>query len=217
MEKIDVFNDGFVELIEVMGNDLKVVNTARVSYGKESSEFTDKDAKLLNYLWQHEHTSPFRHCYLTFRLRTPIFVLRQWMKHQIGCSWNEQSARYTELRHGFFKPNTWRMQDTKNKQSSAGEILESEKAFEILNNVYSVCEKAYDDLLTLGVCREQARVLLPIASYSECIWTTSLQAVLHFLKLRMDTGAQLEIQQYAQAVHTLTSQHFPETLKLFDF
>lgn len=217
MEKINVSNDGFVELVEIMGNDLKVVNTARVSYGKESTDFTDKDAKLLNYLWQHEHTSPFRHCYLTFRLRTPIFVLRQWMKHQIGCSWNEQSARYTELRHGFFKPETWRMQDSKNKQSSAGEIVETEKAFEILDHVYATCEKAYDDLLTLGVCREQARVLLPIASYSECIWTASLQAVLHFLKLRLDNGAQLEIQQYARAVHTITAHHFPETLKMIDF
>jgi thymidylate synthase (FAD) len=212
--KINVQNEGFVEYVDHMGDDLRVVNVARVSYNKISNEWSDADAKLLNYLWTHEHTSPFRHPQITFRLRSPIFVLRQWMKHQVGCSWNEQSARYTELRHGFYIPETWRLQDTKNKQSSAGEILEPQKAFEILNKAYDTCQQCYDDLLKLGVCREQARILLPVASYSECIWTASLQSVLHFLQLRNDKGAQLEIQQYAQAIHTITAQYFPETLKM---
>jgi thymidylate synthase (FAD) len=212
--KINVQNEGFVEYVDHMGDDLRVVNVARVSYNKTSDQWTEADEKLLKYLWVHEHTSPFRHPQITFRLRVPIFVLRQWMKHQVGCAWNEQSARYTELRHGFFRPETWRMQDAKNKQSSAGEILDPTKAFEILDHVYATCENGYNDLLKLGVCREQARVLLPVASYSECIWTASLQSVLHFLQLRSEKGAQLEIQEYAQAIYKITALHFPETLKM---
>lgn len=212
--KIDIHNEGFVEYVDHLGDDLRVVNVARVSYNKTSDQWTEADEKLLKYLWTHEHTSPFRHPQITFRLRAPIFVLRQWMKHQIGCAWNEQSARYTELRHGFYIPETWRLQDAKNKQSSAGEILEPNKAFEILDHVYTTCENGYNDLLKLGVCREQARILLPVSSYSECIWTASLQAVLHFLQLRSEKGAQLEIQQYAHAIHNITAQHFPETLKM---
>jgi thymidylate synthase (FAD) len=214
--KKNIFNDGFVELIDSMGDDLKVVNTARVSYGKESQEFTDKDMKLLHYLWDHEHTSPFRHCFLSFRIRAPIFVLRQWMKHQIGCSWNEQSARYTELKHGCFAPDTWRYQDTKNKQSSQGAIEDQEQAFELMNDVYELAYKNYEKLLDLGVCREQARIVLPVAVYSECIWTTSLQGLMHFIELRADKASQYEIQLYAQAVKELAYGHFKNSIDLLN-
>jgi len=210
----DVFNDGFVEVIDSMGDDLRVVNVARVSYGKESKDFTDRDLKLLNYLWQHEHTSPFRHCFISFRVRAPIFVLRQWMKHQIGCAWNEQSGRYTELRHGEFKPDTWRYQDDKNKQSSHGAIENQEQATQLMNEVYDLAFENYEKLLQLGVCREQARIVLPLSSYSECIWTTSLQGLMHFIQLRIDKASQYEIQVYAQAVKELAYEHFKHSIEL---
>ena len=214
--RIDIFNDGFVELVDSMGDDLKVVNTARVSYGKQSQDFTDKDMKLLNYLWDNEHTSPFRHCFLSFRIRAPIFVLRQWMKHQIGCSWNEQSARYTELKHGCFAPDTWRVQDTKNKQSSLGAIDDQDQAFSLMNDVYELAYSNYQKLIDLGVCREQARIVLPLGIYSECIWTTSLQGLLHFIELRSDKASQYEIQLYAQAVKQLAYDKFKHSIELLN-
>ena len=94
-------NDGFVELVDHMGDDLAIVNAARVSYAGESKEWTNKDEKLLRYLWDHNHSSPFRHGNIKFRIKAPIFVLRQWMKHQVGCAWNEQSARYTKIEESF--------------------------------------------------------------------------------------------------------------------
>lgn len=214
--RIDIFNDGFVELVDSMGDDLKVVNTARVSYGKQSQDFTEKDQKLLNYLWDNEHTSPFRHCFLSFRIRAPIFVLRQWMKHQIGCSWNEQSARYTELKYGCFAPDTWRVQDTKNKQSSQGAIDDQEQAFSLMNDVYELAYSNYEKLLDLGVCREQARIVLPLGIYSECIWTTSLQGLLHFIELRSDKASQYEIQLYAQAIKQLAYDKFKHSIELLN-
>ena len=214
--RIDIFNDGFVELVDSMGNDLSVVNTARVSYGKQSQDFTEKDLKLLNYLWDNDHTSPFRHCFLSFRIRAPIFVLRQWMKHQIGCSWNEQSGRYTELKHGCFTPDTWRVQDTKNKQSSHGAVENQDQAFNLMNEVYDLAYSNYEKLLDLGVCREQARIVLPLGIYSECIWTTSLQGLLHFIELRSDKASQYEIQVYAQAVKQLAYDQFKNSIDLLN-
>ena len=139
--KIEV-NDGFVELIDHMGDDLAIVNAARVSYAGESKEWTGKDEKLLRYLWDHNHSSPFRHGNLKFRIKAPIFVLRQWMKHQVGCAWNEQSARYTEIKESFFYPEHFRLQDTKNKQSSFG-YLDDDADMDI------VPDSLYDSLLDL--------------------------------------------------------------------
>lgn len=213
---VKVHNDGFVRYISHLGDDLSVVNCARVSYNKKKDEFGEKDQKLLEYLWENEHTSPFRHQYVSFTIRAPIFVLRQWMKHTIGCSWNEQSARYTELRHGFFRPSIWRVQDTNNKQSSLGEIVTPDTANDILDKTYNVIEKAYNELLALGVCREQARIVLPVGAYSECVWTASLQAIMHFLALRKASGAQSEIRDYAIAIETIVKQLFPTTIDLMN-
>jgi thymidylate synthase (FAD) len=211
---IKVHNDGFVRYEDHSGDDLRVVNAARVSYHKFKESWDSNDDKLIKYLWDNEHTSPFRHAHITFVIRAPIFVLRQWMKHQVGCAWNEQSARYTELRNGFFVPDTWRLQDTKNKQSSAGEILDPQKAFEVLDNVYETINKGYDDLLSLGVCREQARILLPVGAFSECMWTASLHAIMHFLRLRTDSNAQSEIRDYANAIEKICLEHFPKSIEL---
>jgi thymidylate synthase (FAD) len=206
-----VLNKGFVGLVDHMGSDLSVVNAARVSYGKRSTEFSAADDKLIRYLWRNKHTSPFRHASLQFHIKAPIFVLRQWMKHQVGCSWNEISGRYVEFLPEFYVPEEFRKQSKLNKQGSTGTIEEKDKAALIYETSLNYAFRDYARLLELGVCREQARMTLPTALYSECYWTTSLQAVLHFIKLRSDSHSQWEIQQYANAIKGIVEPLFPTT------
>lgn len=215
--KIDVF-DGFVELVDVFGDDLSIVNSARVSFGAQTDEFTERDKKLMRYLWQHDHTSPFRMASVKFRVKAPVFVLRQWMKHVIGCSWNEASARYTEIKEEFFKPVTWRLQHKTSKQSSYGQVNEELRceAFERLEASYALAYTNYKWMLEHGICREQARVLLPVGMYSSCIWKADLQAIMHFLALRLDEHAQEEIREFAQAVKQIVCTLFPESMRLLD-
>ena len=215
--KINV-SDGFVELVDHMGDDLAIVNAARVSYAGASDEWTDRDEKLLRYLWDHDHSSPFRHGNIKFRIKAPIFILRQWMKHQVGCAWNEQSARYTKIEESFFYPDHFRLQDTKNKQGSSGYLDDNreDEALTLLAQGYQVAYYNYLRLLDLGVCREQARMILPVGIYSECIWSASTQAIMHFLKLRLDHHSQFEMQEFAKAVYTIASTIFPKTMELID-
>lgn len=213
---IKVLDRGFVRLVDMMGSDLSVVNAARVSFGKRKDHFEDKDKKLIQYLAQHEHTSPFRHAYVQFHVKAPIFVFRQWMKHQVGCSWNEISGRYVEFPDDeFFIPTSFRQQSKDNKQGSEGEIEVNHR--ESARLAYeTACKHAvaeYKNLLSLGVCREQARCILPLGLYSEVYWTTSLQAVAHFIRLRSEGHAQWEIQQYAHAVRALVETTFPASLE----
>lgn len=215
--KIDVY-EGFVELVDVFGDDLSIVNAARVSFSAEASEFTEKDQRLMRYLWQHDHTSPFRMASVKFRVKAPVFVLRQWMKHVIGCSWNEASARYTEIKEEFFKPTAWRLQHKTSKQSSYGETSTqiSNEAFTRLDESYMLAYTNYKWMLEQGICREQARVLLPVGMYSSCIWKADLQAIMHFLTLRLDEHAQVEIQEFAKAIKQIVSTQFPQSIKLLD-
>lgn len=211
--KKPVLDKGFVTLIDSMGSDLSVVNAARISYGKQKDVFDAKDEILVKYLAEHEHQSPFRHAYITLHIKAPIFVFRQWMKHQIGCSFNELSMRYAEVTEDdFYLPEIFREQAVVNKQGSHGIVSSNESA----KGVYRVaCEKAvlcYKQLLEQGVCREQARCVLPVAMYSEVYWTTSLQAVAHFIRLRTDSHAQWEIQQYANAVKDICIELYPISL-----
>ena len=122
MSKIQVLDKGFVHLVDVMGSDKSIVNSARISFGKQVEEIGEKDEKLIRYLWKHKHTSPFRHATLQFHVKAPIFVLRQWMKHQVGCAWNEISGRYVKFDAEFYSPKTWREQHESNKQGSKGAI-----------------------------------------------------------------------------------------------
>lgn len=214
--EIKVLDKGFVRLIDHMGSDLSVVNAARVSFGKVKTVFEDGDAKLVDYLAEHEHTSPFRHTALTLHVKAPIFVFRQWMKHRIGSEFNEISGRYVEFPEDeFFVPATFRQQAKVNKQGSEGEIAEANRARALASYLAS-CREAvgyYKEMLSLGVCREQARCVLPLALYSEVYWTVSLQAVAHFIRLRADSHAQWEIQQYAAAVRQVVEPLYPVGLK----
>ena len=214
--EIKVLDKGFVRLIDHMGSDLSVVNAARVSFGKTKEAFEDSDAKLVDYLAEHEHTSPFRHTALTLHVKAPIFVFRQWMKHRIGSEFNEISGRYVEFPEDeYFVPAAFRRQAKVNKQGSEGSIDEAHRERAMASYLES-CRGAvahYKELLALGVCREQARCVLPLGLYSEVYWTVSLQAVAHFIRLRADAHAQWEIQQYAAAVRELVEPLYPVGLK----
>ena len=214
MSEINVLDKGFVRLVDVMGSDLSVVNAARISFAKESNQFSDQDKKLLNYLWKHKHTSPFRHASLQFHIKAPLFVIRQWQKHQVGCAWNEISGRYVEFNAEFYQPDIWRCQHPSNKQGSIGQVEDQSSSDESYKKAITTSLNEYERLLSLGVCKEQARMVLPLSLYTECYWTASLQAVMHFLVLREDSHAQLEIQQYGQAVRQLAQDHFPISLSL---
>ena len=211
---MQVLDKGFIKVIDVMGSDLSVVNSARVSFGKKVESISLRDEKLIKYLWEHKHTSPFRHASLQFHLKAPIFVLRQWMKHQVGCSWNEISGRYVKFKPEFYVPEVWREQHENNKQGSKGEVECQQSSTAIyLNNMKTLFD-SYTRLLDLGVCKEQARMVLPLSLYSECYWTCSLQALMHFLTLREDAHSQWEIQEYAKKVRKLCIKHFPISLSL---
>ncbi len=210
--KLDPLNDGIssVELIRVSGTDVDVVNAARVSFGKFVTEVSDKDKKLIRYLVKHNHTSPLEHNQISFRIKCPLFVARQWMRHRMH-SYNEISYRYVKAPLEFYVPKHWRYQDEQNRQGSVGQF-DNEALLTNYKQTLDACTQAYEHLLEQGVCREQARALLPTAIYTEFIFTSNLHALMHFLKLRLHVGAQWEIRQYAQNMLTLTLPHFPVSL-----
>jgi thymidylate synthase (FAD) len=216
LTELAVLDRGFVKLVDHMGSDLSVVNAARVSFGKRKEVFDDADGKLIAYLAEHDHTSPFRHTALTFHVKAPIFVFRQWMKHRIASEFNEVSGRYVEFPEDeFFVPETFRRQAKVNKQGSEGEV-DGEAGGQAQALFLESCRNAvaqYKKLIALGVCREQARCVLPLGLYSEVYWTVSLQAAAHFIRLRTDGHAQWEIQQYAHAVRRMVEELYPNSLK----
>lgn len=213
-------NKSEVTLLSVMGNDLAIVNDARVSYNKSSSKWTQRDEKLLNYLLQHKHYSPLRGCVMKFKIKAPLFVCRQFWKHVIASThsecqlgWNEQSLRYTTISdmNEFYIPKKFRQQDTKNKQSSIGTI-NNPAAFNIYKTQCESSYKSYQELIEIGVCREQARAVLIPAIYVNWVWTASIQSIINFLDLRLGDGAQLEIVEYAKSIQVFVEQHFPRTI-----
>jgi thymidylate synthase (FAD) len=212
---VSVLDRGFVGLVDHMGSDLTVVNAARVSFGRRSDALDDRDAGLVRYLAAHGHTAPFRHAYLTFHVKAPVFVFRQWMKHRVASDFNEISGRYVEFPDDeFYVPAAFRRQSKDNKQGSEGGLPDGEgRAAE--GAYLDACRNSlrrYRELISMGVCREQARCVLPLALYSEVYWTAGLQAVAHFLRLRLDGHAQWEIRQYAAAVRGLAEPLFPVSL-----
>jgi thymidylate synthase (FAD) len=209
---LDPLGDGIssLELIRVSGGDIDVVNAARVSFGKFVQEISDRDEKLIRYLAMHDHTSPFEHNQLSFRVKCPIFVARHWMRHRMN-SYNEISQRYTQVPVEFYVPAQWRQQDTINKQSSVGTISDNSVRDRYIHTVQA-CFAAYEELLARGVCREQARGLLPTCTYTQFIFTCNLHSLVHFLKLRLQPAAQYEIRIYAQGMLKLAQDHFPLSL-----
>ncbi len=212
-EKLDPLEDGIssVELLRVSGSDLDIANAARVSYGKVSSVISERDQKLIDFLMEHEHTSPFEHNQLSFRVKAPIFVQRQWFRHRMN-SYNEISYRYVKAKTEFYIPKAFRHQDTVNTQGSVGAFT-NEQALELYKKSLEQSYAAYTTLLDAGVCREQARTVLPVGTYTEFIFTCNMHSLMHFMRLRLSAGAQHEIRVYAKALLKLALPHFPVTLK----
>lgn len=201
-KKFPVLDDGFVCLVDVMGNDAAVVQAARVSYGEGTKRVSD-DRGLIRYLMRHRHTTPFEMAELKFLVRVPMDCWRQWIRHRTA-NVNEYSTRYSLAIDATqtTEPDAWRTQSASNRQGSEGRIdqetggklTESERQFQ------EHARKLYEERLELGVAREQARKDLPLSTYTEAYWKVDLHNLLHFLALRMDPHAQEEIRNYATAI-----------------
>ncbi len=201
-KRVDVLDQGWIELQDVMGNDLAIVNAARVSFLDESRG-EEADKKLLFYLMRHRHTSPFEQVEFKFRVRAPLLVWWQWVRHR---TWhvNAQSGRYTRFKeYDFYQPSTWRRQSESNKQGSEGEIdsAHAESLSALLSEHYSHSFRLYQQALEAGVAKEQARLFLPgFGVYYTWICKVDAHNLMHFLSLRMAPDAQAEIRAYAQAI-----------------
>lgn len=206
----NIYDDGIgrVELVQHMGSDKTVVNAARVSFGKEVEELSDRDTKLIAYLMKHRHTSPFEHCTITWKFVVPLFVARQHHRHRTWA-FNEISRRYTDENIQFYLPKQFRKQHESNRQASTDELTNPVMGPENVKYYtasYAVEEQAqnsyflYKDLMREGVCREQARMILPQNMYTEYYGTVNLHNALHFIGLRLDSHAQYEIQLVAKAM-----------------
>ena len=193
-----------VNLIDVMGTDLSVVNAARVSFAKESDGFSDKDEKLINYLAKHNHWSPFGHASLQFRIKAPIFVARQLVKHQVGLVWNEVSRRYVDDEPEFYIPSEWRLKADDKKQGSSNETVD----YNIESTIQYVTE-TYNNLLKANVAPEMARMVLPQNLYTEWYWSGSLMAFARVCNLRCKPDTQKETQVIAQMIDYEAKQKFP--------
>jgi len=220
--KIDVLDHGFARLVDAMGNDLSIVRAARVSYDVDwrAGEDEGKDAKLIAYLLKNRHTTPFEAVTFTFEIKAPIFVFRQWHRHRTW-SYNEVSARYVELDEGFYVPDPDKigrqMQSTKQVREITGEeTQEATVAAAVIRNHCDEAFERYRSLLGLGVPRELARSVLPVAAYSRMFATVNLHNLMHFLRLRMHAHAQYEIRVYAQALRAIAGSIVPVTMRAFD-
>jgi thymidylate synthase (FAD) len=218
---MNVLDKGFVELLETFGDELTIVNAARVSFGVQKTELSKGDIGLVKYLYRHKHYSPFRHLMFRFHIKAPEVVMRQLYKHVVGIeatssdavkdhAWNEISGRYKPV-VDYYYPKVWRKQSADSKQASDGVVTDKDNSeitslFEHhMNNTILL----YEDLLERGVAREQARLVLPMNQYTEVIWTCSAQALLNFIWLRDEGTAQVEIQEYAQAMRYMVRERFP--------
>lgn len=199
-----------IELIRVSGSDVDVVNAARVSFGKVVDTMDERECKLIDYLMAHKHTSPFEHTQLSFRIKAPIYVGRQWMRHRMN-SYNEISYRYVKSKLEFYVPLHWRHQDAINRQTTHGQF-DDDQLLTAYKKSLETSARAYKQLLGAGVGREIARGVLPMCTYTEFIYTCNLHSFMHFLNLRIKKDAQYEIQVYAQGMLELAEPVFPVCL-----
>ncbi len=203
---------GEVELVDYIGDDRSVAKAARTSYQRSEGKSEEHDRRLIARLWKDRHTSPFEMVALTFRIRLPIFVMRQHVRHRTA-SLNEWSFRYSECPDLFYvpSPDDVRGQHSANKQMS-GERLSpevSDKAREFIDNHNSASYEVYQELLELGVAREQARVVLPVSAYTQIIWNIDMRNLLHYFSLRLAPDAQKEIREYAKVMAGIVQKGWP--------
>lgn len=214
-EIIEVLDKGFVKLVDFMGGDIRAVSAARVSFGG-TSKGEERDKMLIKYLMENKHLSPFEHCYFQFHIKCPIFVARQWMRHRIA-SYNEISARYTEVKDEFYLPKAFRIQDMSNRQGSVeSDKLDNASLSKIYEEAIEHSYQSYQKLLKAGVAREMARGILPVAQYTQFYWTVNLRSLLNFISLRADSHAQYEIRVYANAIKEIVKQKMPWSFEAFE-
>lgn len=236
-DAIETLDDGvgFIALVDRMREDpaLKVVNSARISYDKQKAGFDERDQKLCSFLWEHGHTSPYRHSFYTFHWKAPLFVFRQAFKYQVGsgwrkyevdgvpvslavfdvlfdtdkgCSWNEVSGRYVKWEPEFYVPRVMRANPPHgNKQASVDlpDTFDHEGERRAMLAECAAAFQRYEERIARGVAKEIARTMLPQGLYTQAYWTVSLQGVMHFLEQRLKRDAQFEIRRYAEAIAAL--------------
>ena len=214
-----VLDKGFVRLVDYLGSDQRIVQSARVSYGN-GTKTVSQDAGLIDYLLRHQHTSPFEQVVFTFHVKMPIFVARQWVRHRMGRM-NEVSGRYSIMKDEFYVPETKDLepQSKDNKQGRSDEPFEPAKAKEIQDTLAQGQKDSYDaysKLLDTGLAREVARINLPLSLYTEFYWQMDLNNLFKFLKLRLDGHAQYEIRQYANVMLELVRKVCPMAVASFE-
>ena len=220
-----VLDKGFIEVIDHLGSDLTVSNSARVSFGKRKDKYDKSDERLVRYLAKNKHYSPFRHLMVQFHIKAPEFVMRQWYKHVVGAettssystkdhAWNEISGRYVPVEE-YYIPENWRQQSEDSKQASVGTIAQQEEANECYAKAIQIGRHYYERLLDLGVAKEQARIVMPLSQYTEVYWTASFQAIVNFIELRDEPTAQWEIREYAKVLKEQMSSIYPKTMQIW--
>jgi thymidylate synthase (FAD) len=217
---IAVHNHGHVHLEDSMGTDLHIVNNARVSFDQESTEFTDKERGLLNFLMRERHGSPWESVVFRFDVKAPIFVVREWQRHRVG-SFNEQSARYSQVPDHYYVPENHYVREQVGKPGSysfetiTDDAVRSD-AVQLIDETQRAAFDAYHRMLEQGVAKELARTVLPVGMFSRMKWTVNLRALFNFLSLRNDQHAQREIRDYAEAVEQLAKQVVPVAFEVFE-
>ena len=222
-----VLDKGYIEVVDVLGDDLTPVNAARVSFGGRSKEFTDKDRRLSKFLIKHKHFSPFRHQHVMMIIKAPEFVMRQWYKHVVGIettsdhptkdhAWNEISGRYVEY-SDFYIPENFRAQSSDNKQASEGLVEDQESAEKLWSDAQQKSIEAYEKMIEMGMAKEQARAVLPEGiTPSRLYMAGTIRSWIHFVKLRSGNGTQLEHSRVAVECAEALSDIFPMIVEFVD-
>lgn len=215
-----LLDHGFIRCLDQFGDELTIVNAARISFNTKKTQLDESDIKLIQYLVKNKHYSPFRHLMFRFHIKAPECVMRQWFKHVVGCEWstasqlhgwNEMSGRYVS-RHEYYIPKTWRKQSKNNKQASDGVFSNPEECQaiqDLYTDVTRMCDSVFNNLVSMGVAKEQARLVLPLSQYTEVIWTCSFQALMNFIQLRDEPTAQYEIRVYANVLRDFVKARCP--------
>ncbi len=212
-----------VELLKHFGDDLMIANVARVSYGKESLEAGDKDAKLLKFLAEHKHTSPFRHAQIQFRVQCPIFVERQLFTHQIGWARNSISGRYVDFSESYWTPERFRYQSKDSKQGSSGELSDEDNSYfiERFEDILTRAQSLYTEMEAFGIAKEMCRIHLPLALETTFIWTGSFHALMHLFALRLKPDAQKEtrdlVDEMLNQVKSMDGEPFKHSLTAWGY
>lgn len=213
-----VLDKGFVRLVDYFGGDQRIVQSARVSYG-EGTKSVSQDGALIDYLLRHQHTSPFEQVVMTFHVKMPIFVARQWVRHRTGRM-NEVSGRYSIMKDEFYVPEADKVapQSKDNKQGRATEAFDKATVEKIIGQLEAGQKEAYEnysELIDSGLAREIARINLPLSLYTEFYWEMDLHNLFHFLKLRLDSHAQYEIRVYAEVILEMCRKVAPMATESF--